>query len=876
MLSEWRNKTWLRIKTLWKRPQLDRDLEDEVAFHLAMREEKDRLEGIAPDESSYAARRRFGNATAIRERSREFWTFASLEGLLQDVRFALRMLLKNPGFTAVAVLTLALGIGANTAIFSVVNGVLLNPLPYKDPQQLLAARHTDSLLNVIDIQRLTRSFSQGGAINTVDMDYTSGAEPLQVQAGYVDAGFLETLGIPPLLGRLISPDEDVKGGPRVVVLSYAFWQNFLGSDPQAVGRAVTLSGNDYTVVGVLPANFALPRDHADVFVSLWVGYPEAAAFRGVHFMDSYWRLKPGVTLAQAQADVLAIDRHLAEQFPDTERKRQTQLVPLQEFVVGDVRTSLLVLFGAVGFVLLIACANFAGLLVARTMARRPELTIRAALGAGKLRLIRQALVESALLAILGGGAGLVLAEWGTKLLLSLKPAALERFSGIQLDARVLVFVFGISVLTGIVFGIAPAWSAASADFAEALKDGGGRATSGPSSHLLRKLLVITEFALALVLLVGAGLLIKGFSRLSAVNPGFNPRNVISMHLQLPATRYADIPPQTQFRRELLARLNSLPGVEAAMVTDIPFSGNYVTHSIVIDGRPPVLVGAEPHVQTLSVMGDYFRVMQIPIRAGRGFSDADREGQPLVAVVNQKFVEQFFPHESPLGARIDWGRAKLPHNWMTIVGVVNDVKHSGLGLPTDPAVYAPFPQSDEAWRRWMTLAIRTPGSPTGLVEEVKKQVWSLDRQIPVSDILSMESLMAVSLAQERFNMLLLGLFAALALTLAAVGIYGLMAYSVNQRTHEIGLRMAMGARSRDILRLVLVDGAKLTFLGIAIGVAAALALTRLMATLLFDVKPTDPLTFAAVAFVLAVVGLAACYIPARRATRVDPMVTLRYD
>ena len=876
MFSEWRSKTWLRIKTLWKRSQLDRDLNDEVAFHLAMREEKNRLDGITPDESSYAARRKFGNTTAIRERSREFWTFVSLEGFLQDVRFALRMLRKNLGFTAVAVLTLALGIGANTAIFSVVNGVLLNPLPYKDPQQLVAGRHTDSLLNVIETQRLTRSFSQGGAINTVDMDYTSEAEPLQIQAGYVDAGFLETLGIPPMLGRFISPEEDVKGGPRVVVVSYAFWQNFLSGDPQAVGRTVTLSGNNYTVIGVLPANFALPRDHADVFVSLWVGYPEAAAFRGVHFMDSYWRLKPGVTLAQAQADVLAIDRHLAEQFPDTERDRQTQLVPLQEFIVGDVRTSLLVLFGAVGFVLLIACANFAGLLVARTLARRPELTIRAALGAGKPRLIRQALVESALLAILGGGAGLILAEWGTRLLLSLKPAALERFSGIQLDAPVLIFVFGISLLTGIAFGIAPAWSAASTDFAEALKDGGGRATAGPSSHLLRRLLVIAEFALALVLLVGAGLLIKGFSRLSAVNPGFNPRNVISMHLQLPATRYADIPPQTQFRRELLVRLNSLPGVEAAMVTDIPFGGNYLTHSIVIDGRPPVLVGAEPHVQTLSVMGDYFHVMQIAIRAGRGFTDADREGQPLVAIVNQKFVEQFFPHENPLGARIDWGRAKLPHNWMTIVGVVNDVKHSGLGLPTDPAVYAPFPQSDEAWRRWMSLAIRSPGSPTGLVEEVKKQVWSLDRQIPVSDILSMESLMAVSLAQDRFNMLLLGLFAALALTLAAVGIYGLMAYSVNQRIHEIGLRIAMGARSGDILHLVLVDGAKLAFLGIAIGVAAALALTRLMATLLFEVKPTDPPTFAAVAILLALVGLMACYIPARRATRVDPMVTLRYD
>jgi predicted permease len=875
-MNGWLHKTRLRIKAIWNHPQLDRDLNDELAFHLAMREEENRRAGIAPEEARYAARRQFGNTSSLKERTRQMWTFVSLEGLLQDVRFAFRTLRKNPGFTAVAVLTLALGIGANTAIFSVVNGVLLNPLPYKDPQLLVAARHTDSLLNVIDTQHLTRSFSRGGAINTVDMDYTSGAEPIQIQAGFVDAGFLETLGISPMLGRLISTAEDVKGGPRVIVVSYAFWQNFLSSDPQAVGKTIMLSGNDYTVIGIMPASFALPRDHADVFVSLWVAYPEAAAFRGVHFMNSYWRLKPGVTLAQAQADILAIDRHLAEQYPDTERNRQTQLLPLQEFVVGEVRTGLLVLFGAVGFVLLIACANFAGLLVARTMSRRPELVIRAALGAGKPRLIRQALVESLLLAILGGAAGLLLAEWGTRLLLSFKPAALARFSGIQLDARVLIFVFGVSVLTGIVFGIAPAGSAANADFAEALKDGGGRTTAGPSSHLLRKLLVIAEFALALVLLVGAGLLIKGFARLSSVNPGFNPQNVISMHLQLPAARYADIPPQTQFRRELLTRLNSLPGVQAAMVTDVPFGGNYLTHSIVIDGRPPVLVGAEPHVQTLSVMGDYFHVMQIAIRTGRGFTDVDREGQPLVAIVNETFVRRFFPHENPLGARIDWGRAKLPHNWMTIIGVVNDVKHSGLGVPADPAVYAPFPQSDEAWRRWMTLTIRSPGSPTGLVEEVKKKVWSLDRQIPVSDVLSMESLMAVSLAQERFNTLLLGLFAALALTLAAVGIYGLMAYSVNQRTHEIGLRIAMGARSRDIFQLVVADGAKLAFLGIAIGIVAALALTQLMATLLFEVKPTDPATFAAVAILLAFVGLLACYIPARRATRVDPMETLRYD
>ncbi|MGB6683056.1 MAG: ABC transporter permease [Candidatus Acidiferrum sp.] len=875
-MQVWLHKTWLRLKALFRRSDLDCDLEEEVAFHLDMREENNRRMGIDAEEARYAARRQFGNSTSLKERSREMWTFASLESLWEDVRYALRMLRKNPGFTAVAVLTLALGIGANTAIFSVINGVLLAPLPYKDPQQLVAMKQNDSLMNIIDIQRQTRAFSQGGGINLAQMDYTGGPEPLQIHAGYVNAGFLETLGVPPLLGRFISPQEDVKGGPRVIVISHQFWQNFLNADPQVLGKTVTLTGNDYTVIGVMPAGFAPPEEHADIYVSLWVAYPEAAPFRGVHFMRTYWRLKPGVTLAQAQADISSIDHRLAEQYPDNERTRETVLVPLHDFIVRDSRKALLVLFGAVGFVLLIACANFAGLLVARNVARRQELVIRAALGAGKFRLIRQALVESALLAMIGGTAGLLLAKSGASFLLSLKPAALERFTGVQLDGRVLFFVFGISLLTGIVFGIAPAWSASCTDFAESLKEGGRGATAGPSGHLLRKVLVTAEIALALVLLVGAGLLIKGFSRLRSVNPGFDSQNVMTMHLQLPVARYAEIPPQTQFRRELLARLNSFPGVNAAMITDIPFGPDYLNHSIVIDGRPPVPAGAESRVQTLSVMGDYFRVMQIPVRAGRGFTDMDRQGQPLVAVVNETFVEKFFPHEDPLDARIDWGRSKSPHQWMTVIGVVQDVKYWGLDQPADPAVYAPFSQSDEAWRRWMTLAIRTPGPSNTLVDEVKQQVWNLDRQIPVSDIQSMKGLMAESLAQQRFNMLLLGIFAALALVLSAVGIYGLMAYAVSQRTHEIGVRVAVGAQQRDVLRLIVGDGAKLAFFGIAIGIVAALALTRLMASLLFEVAPTDPETFAVVAVLLAAVALMACYIPARRATRVDPMVALRYE
>src|SRR5579859_4404978 len=872
----WLREVARRLRMLVHRRQFDADLEEEMQLHLELRQQEHLESGMNADSARAAARRRFGNVTALREKSHIAWGWEWFENLVQDVGYGLRMLRKNPGFTSVSVLTLALGIGANTAIFSVINGVLLSPLPYKNPQQLVVRRENDSPPNVRDIQRQARAFSEGGGINVQKMDYTGGTEPVQVRTGLVDAGFLETLGVQPMLGRIISPSEDMKGGPRLAVASYSFWQNFLGSDPHAVGKAIPLGGNTYTVIGVMPASFAPPAEHADVFVSMWAGDPGAAAERDVHFMHTYWRLQTGVALAQAQAEMAAIDRRLAEQYPAEEKERKTQLVPLHEWLVGDVRPALLVLFGAVGLVLLIACANFASLLMAREVARRQELVIRAALGAGRGRLIRKTLTESALLSVLGGVAGLLLAQWGTRMLLALRPEKLARLSGIHMDTRVLLFVLAVSVLTGVVFGMAPAWVAARGDVAEALNESGRSTTASAMGHRIRNILVTSELALALVLLVGAGLLIKGFSRLRSMNPGFNPANVMTMYLQLPATRYAEIPKQTQFRRELLARLNSLPGLQAAMVTDIPLGGNYVGHGFVIDGHPPVAVGGEPDVQTLSVMGDYFRVMQIPLRAGRDFTPLDREGQPLVAIVSEEVVREFFPHENPIGARIHWARETEPPQWMTVIGVVADVKHSGLDQPVDPAVYTPFPQSNEIWRSFMTLAIRTGAVSSGLVEEVKKQVWSLDSRIPVNDVHTMDELMAVSLAQQRFNMLLLGLFAALALVLAAVGIYGMMAYRVGQRMHEIGIHIALGAQRRDVLRLVLVDGAKLACFGIAIGIASAIALTRLMTSLLFEVKPTDPETFAVVVIVLAIVALAACYAPARRAMRVDPMVALRYE
>jgi putative ABC transport system permease protein len=851
------------------------DLDQDIREHIEQETQDNIARGMAAGEARRAALRAFGNLTRVREDIREIWRAVWLEQFLQDVRFGLRMLRKSPAFTAVSVLTLALGMGANTAVFSVIDGILLRPLPYPDPQQLVAMQQNDSLQNIIDIQRQMRSFSRGGGINPMAMDYTDGPEPVRIRTGLVDAGFLETLGIQ-VLGRLIWPQDDVKGGPRNVVVGYQFWKNFLNGDPQALGRRVTLGGNAYTVVGVLPANFELPRERADVFVSLWVGYPEAAPYRGVRFMHTYWRLKPGVTLKQAQAEMSAIDRQLAERYPDNERDRRKVLVPLHQFLVGDVRSALLVLFGAVGLVLLIASANFLGLLMARAIARWQELVIRSALGAGRGRMVRQAITESALIALLGCAAGLVLAKWCTRFLLSLKPAALEHFSGMQLNWHVLLFVFGISILTSIVFGVAPAWSASRVQPSNSLKEGGRSATEAPGTYTLRRVLVGAQFACALVLLIGAGLLIKGFSRLRSVNPGFNPENLMTMSLQLPVTRYAEIPRQTEFRRDLLAKVKVLPGLEVAMITDAPLGGNYLAHSIVIDGRPPVPLGAEPEVQTLSVMGDYFRVMQIAIHSGRDFMPMDRQGQPLVAIVNEEFVREFFLHQNPIGAHIDWTRTKGPHQWMTIVGVVGDVKHSGLNQPSDPAVYAPFAQSDEAWRRWMALVVRTQAPFASVINEIKQQVWSIDSQIPVGDIASMDELMAGSVAQQRFNMLLLGIFALLAMILATVGIYGLIAYAVGQRTHEIGIRMALGAQRSSVLCLVLYEGAKLVLSGILIGLLGGLALTRLMRSMLFEVKPVDPPTYAVVAVLVAVVALLASYAPARRAARVEPMTALRHE
>ncbi len=798
-----------------------------------------------------------------------------METLLKDIRYGVRSLLKRPAFTVVAVITLALGIGLNTAIFSVINAVLLRPLAYAEPVRLVTFRSNQSAPDLADVQAQSHTFSSFGGEVKQPLDYTAGSEPVQFQIGQVTGGYFETLGVKAERGRVIAADDDKNGAPFVVVLSNTLWRNQFGSDPQILGKTIPLSGNVYTIVGVMPAGFASPRDNIEAWTAVHVSNPLAANFRGVHFLRTYGRLAPGVSLEQARAEMQLIDKTLATQYPADNKNRASILIPLHERIVGQSRQSLLVLFAAVSLVLLIACANFANLLLARAAEREREFVIRTALGAGRWRLIRQLLTESVLVSLAGGAIAVLLAIWATNLLVALQPENLPRLQEIGVDGRVLLFTFGVSLLTGIIFGLLPAWTASRSVIGEALKEGGRSATAGGARQTMRSTFVVVELAIALVLLIGAGLLIKTFWNLRSVEPGFNPDHLLTMRVELPEARYQEVAKQTRFRTQTLDEINSLPGVHAAMVSELPLSGNSLDHDFLIDGRPPVAPGDEPSLETRSVMGDYFHTMQIPLRVGRDFGPQDfADNAPLVGIANDMLVRQYFANEDPLGKRIRWARDPAIH-WITIVGVVGDVKHFGLDLPEQPALYSPYTQINP-WKRWMAIAARTQSSPESMTQVVKQQIWKVDSQLPITEVKTMNEVSAASFAARRFNMLLLAIFAGLALVLAAVGIYGVMSYAVTQRTQEIGIRMALGARATDVLKLIIRNGMALTLLGVVIGVAGALALTRLLTSLLFGVTPTDKPTFIAVSAVLIVVALVACYLPARRATKVDPLVALRYE
>ena len=793
------------------------------------------------------------------------------DDMFQDLKFGLRMLAKHKSFTAVAVLTLALGIGANTAIFSVVNAVLLRPLAYHDPERLISFRSNESVLDVKDIAEWNQSFADIGGNTIMPLDYISSAEPAQWRAGVVTGNFFRTLGVQPLLGRTITAEDDKPGGPFVVVLSHGLWREQFGGDQNVIGRTVQLSGNNYQVIGVMPAGFKSPRDDSEVWTPVNVTTADAAMYRGVHFLRTYARLKPGVRIQQAQEEMRAIDKRLSEAFPAENARRQTVLFALHNRVVGEFRTPLLVLFGAVGLVLLIACANFANLLLAKAATREQELVIRVALGAGRWRLVRQLLTESVLIALLGGVAGLILAYLGVDALLALKPAELPLLDTVGVDGRVMLFALGVSVLTGVFFGLMPAWHATRINVNDSLKEG-GRGVAGTARQRIRSALVVVEIGLALVLLIGAGLLIKSFWQLRSVQPGFNPDNIVTMRIELPGARYNDIPKQTQYRRALLDEVNTLPGIQASLVSEVPLSGDWLTHDFLVEGQQ-LPEGSEPDVQTVSIEGDFFRTMQIPLLSGRDFSSQDQENSPLVGIVNQTLVNQFFSGQVPIGKRVRWARDPKDR-WITIVGVVPDVKFFGLNSNPMPALYSPYVQSGRAWKRWMNLVVRGQSETAALTAAIKERVWKVDPKIPMTRVRSLRDVIGASVEAQRFNMLLLGIFAAVALVLAAVGIYGVMAYAVAQRTHEIGVRVALGAQASDVLRLVLKQGLALTLLGVAIGLAGAVALTRVMRTFLFSVSTTDPLTFILIPLLLALVALLACWIPARKATQVDPLSALR--
>ncbi len=799
-----------------------------------------------------------------------------METFFHDLRFGGRLLTRKPAFTAIAVITLALGIGANTAIFSVVNSVLLRPLPYPESERLVTMRFNQSLPDLEDVRSRSQSFEYFGGAVMQPQDYTGDGEPLQVQAALINADLFKALGVKAAIGRTISDDEDRYGGDPVVVLAHGFWQRTFGGDANIIGRAIQLSGKTYTVIGVMPADFVMPTEIPDVWGSVRVVNPIAAQFRGVHFLRTYLRLKPGVSLSQAQGEMQGIDEWLAQQYPEENKGRRTVLFSLHERIVANTRPALLILLGAVGLVLLIACANFANLLLTRAAGRRQEIVIRAALGAGRGRLIRQMLTESTLLSVLGGAGGLLLAKWGVDLLTSLKPANLPRLSSIGIDGWVLAFTLGVSILTGIVFGLIPALSASKLDVNEALKEGGRASTGGIGRHRARSLLVVSEIALALVLLIGAGLLIKSIWKLRAIDPGFTPENLLTMRLELPEARYKEIPKQIQFRERVLEAVNAIPGAQAAMISELPMTENLM-HNFIIDGRPPLAPGEEPDLETRTVAGDYFRTMGIPVHQGRDFTAQDRADSLPVGLVNESFAREYFPNESPIGSRIAWARG-TPRRWMTIVGIVGDVRHYGLNLPELPAFYNTFAQQDQPWKRWMYLAVRTGGNSEAIAGQVKNQIWSVDKQIPVTKLRTMTDVMADSVAaqSQRFNMTMMGIFSAVALLLAAIGIYGVISFSVTQRTHEIGIRMALGAKTGDVLRSILLEGAQLAGIGVAIGIVTAFGLTRVMSSLLFGVSATDPVIFASISIILTGVALGAAFIPARRATKVDPMIALRYE
>ncbi|MFY9803858.1 MAG: ABC transporter permease [Candidatus Acidiferrales bacterium] len=872
-----------------RRPK-DGRLNEEIEGHIALQTAEYLRVGLPPAEARRQAVLKFGAVEAVKEDYRAERGMLFIDTLLQDLHYGLRMLRKSPGFTAVAILTLALGIGANTAIYSFVYGVLLAPLPYHDASKLVVLNETTprvgnvsvSYPNFLDWRAQSRSFSQMAYVEQVSFNLAGAgvSQPENIQGDSVSPNFLSMIGVRPFLGRDFAPGEGQSGTQRVLLLSYQLWQSHFGADRDVLGRSITLDGNDFVIIGVLPPNYrSLDRIDVMLPIGVWATNNPSATERGQRGDSTVVaRLAPGTFLAQARAEMESIAANLAKEYPGENDQFGVRLRPIRDAFVGNLQTEILVLFAAVMFVLLIASANVANLFLVRGAARSKEIALRMAFGASRSRIIRQLLTESFVLAFLGGALGLAFAFGGIRVIARLIPQGTLMGASIALSDAVLLFTAGIVVFAALVFGMAPAMHWAKRDMQGELKEGGRTASVGASQNRLRGILAVAEISLALVLLAGAGLMLKSLYRLVNVNPGFQPERVLTMEMYLSSQRYSKDPAVISFWRQVLDGVRALPGVEsAALGNHVPLTDSHGRTDITIEGMALPKPGSFPHPDTHAISADYIRTLGMVLERGRTFAEADNETSPAVALVNDKLARQFWPNDDPIGKRFMWGRfnpaSNTPPKWVTVVGVVGDTKMYGLANPPRLEVYAPLQQDPESD---MDLLVKSPRDPSALTSEIRGVVAGVDKDQPVFAIATMDKIVSDGVSAPRLTLLLLGLFSALALILAAIGIYGVISYSVAQRTHEIGVRMALGAQRADVLRMVLGQGGKIALAGIVIGMIAAFGLTRLMSGLLFSVSSADPATFAAVSALLVLVAIFACYIPARRAMRVDPIVALRYE
>jgi predicted permease len=877
-----------RLRMLAHRPEFDADLDEEMRLHMELRQAEQIESGMSAEDARLTARLRFGNPIALREESHVAWGWDWFEQLVQDVRYGLRMLRKSPGFTAVAVLTLALGIGANTAIFSVVYAVLLKPLPYPNSQQLVTAFQANttegvpetgvSFPNFEEWRAQNHVFSEMAGMQAHQLTLTGRGEPSLVDTSVVTPEHFALLEAKPLSGRIFSPADGKQGSPPVVILSENLWRGTLGADPGILGSSIYLDKHPFTVVGIMPAAFRSPLFNTKQEV--WITTVQDPLFsswmarRSGHWLPVVARLKPDVSIAQAQAEMDAISERLAQEFPAENKGWTVRLVPLQKELVGDVRGALLVLLGAVGLVLLIACANIANLLLTRATSRSKEIALRTALGAGRARIIRQLLSETAVLGLLGGVAGIALAYWGVQALIPFVPDTLPRINVIRVDNGVLAFALALSAIASVTFGLIPALFSVNSNVQASLRDGGGRSGESGSRRRARSILAAAEVALAMVLLVAAGLLLRSFSKLLSVSPGFDAQHIVKADISLPRFQYSTPQQWNSFTNDLLSRIQSQPGMkDSAVVVPMPIIQGFVNLGFEIPGTPPKSASDSRTADYASVSPEYFRVMAIPLLSGRDFNERDVATAPPVTLISRAMAQRYFPDQDPIGKRLTFGFPPDPDTTREIVGVVGDVRDVSLGAAPGPMMYVPYAQAP-FWGAGVVVKTTLGASAVGAA--IRQEVQKIDKDLPVTEVAGMPDLIDGSVAEQRFRTFLLGLFAAMALVLAATGIFGVISYSVSCRTNEIGVRVALGASRGAILRMILRETLILALAGLAIGIPCALAAAHLIGHLLFGVSANDPVTLAAVAGTLAAVAALAGVIPARRAMQVDPMVALRYE